>query len=732
MTIPNTSLDNLAFNEIFEKIRSKIPTYSKSWTDFNYSDPGITFLDLFAWLAENKIYSLNHISKRNYLKFLKLIGFTPRKPTPTKIIISFENNTKLDAKKDWILNTTFDVTKGWTLKSNSAPHLIFQLNRTEHLIKAHLKQILQINLPDLHSYYSYTAEQRQAIERFMLIDLNLPETFDYQPFVEGKGVCFGFDIDESFIPDKNNQNNLDQKISFFISIKHYLGDKYPIGIHCHESFVDDPGLVTWQYLTHDVTPQYKWVEFNADDLEDDTLGFTKSGIISFKMPYKKEDKDDLSTKIQNLNENSTNKPSNTKLFWIRCLLKENVLYDNPPIIIDSIISNCVAATQGAKTQDEFPRQTPPIENQVIAKLGSISESVIGHPNQQLHLSDSPVINLENLAIIPTDEMPRYYAQEKQIWSLVDDFDDSQSTDQHYTLDYNNGIISFGDGKNGRIPQAYGRIVVNYTYGEPKSAVPLDTVFSLYDESDTCLYSEISTKNVLSIGNEQESLDDLKSRAKKELLIPNSALTLSDIEYVVKNTPDLRIARSAARISGENEIEIVIIPVSHSKKPLPTQSLLKSVCKHIDKHRPVTTLIKILSPKYVEISVNAVIRTSSALSEQQIIDALANFLIPVSQQPDYEGWPIGRPVYKSEILSVLEKISGVDCVESLTLHAKSDEQGLYRYSPPNIILHNSAFTVSGNHNITIKHKEMICRSSRKSTEPDHDFFEEDKPLCGNKS
>jgi len=73
--LPIPDLDDKTFEELVEEARTRIPLYAPGWTDHNLSDPGITLIDLFAWLAEMQIYSLNLLPDKNYLKFLKL--FTP-------------------------------------------------------------------------------------------------------------------------------------------------------------------------------------------------------------------------------------------------------------------------------------------------------------------------------------------------------------------------------------------------------------------------------------------------------------------------------------------------------------------------------------------------------------------------------------------------------------------------------------------------------------------------------
>ncbi len=78
MPIPLPNLDDRRWTDLVDEGRSLIPVYSDEWTDFNPSDPGITLLELFAWIAEMDIYQINRIPDRHKRKFLELIGGSTR------------------------------------------------------------------------------------------------------------------------------------------------------------------------------------------------------------------------------------------------------------------------------------------------------------------------------------------------------------------------------------------------------------------------------------------------------------------------------------------------------------------------------------------------------------------------------------------------------------------------------------------------------------------------------
>ena len=68
--IPSPNLDDRTFQELVEEAKRLIPQYCPEWTNFNPSDPGITLIELYAWMTELMLYRLNKVPVKNYLAFL--------------------------------------------------------------------------------------------------------------------------------------------------------------------------------------------------------------------------------------------------------------------------------------------------------------------------------------------------------------------------------------------------------------------------------------------------------------------------------------------------------------------------------------------------------------------------------------------------------------------------------------------------------------------------------------
>ncbi len=95
MPLPDITLDDRTFEDLVAEAKRRIPGYTPEWTDLNESDPGITLVQLFAWLSEMIIWRLNRVPEKNFVKFLELIGIAPAPPSPAEAELIF----KLTAKK---------------------------------------------------------------------------------------------------------------------------------------------------------------------------------------------------------------------------------------------------------------------------------------------------------------------------------------------------------------------------------------------------------------------------------------------------------------------------------------------------------------------------------------------------------------------------------------------------------------------------------------------------------
>src|SRR3954469_832849 len=87
--IPPPKLDDRTFNDIVEEAISMIPRYAPEWTNHNPSDPGITLIELAAWMTDLLIYRRNQVPEETSVAFWNLLGIKLKPPRAAKALIRF-------------------------------------------------------------------------------------------------------------------------------------------------------------------------------------------------------------------------------------------------------------------------------------------------------------------------------------------------------------------------------------------------------------------------------------------------------------------------------------------------------------------------------------------------------------------------------------------------------------------------------------------------------------------
>src|SRR5215207_578094 len=88
MPLPLPDLDTRAWDDLVEEGRALIPRFSPAWTDHNVHDPGITFLELLAWLTEMSVYRLNQVPDGHRRAFLALAGVSPEPTRAAQAVLT--------------------------------------------------------------------------------------------------------------------------------------------------------------------------------------------------------------------------------------------------------------------------------------------------------------------------------------------------------------------------------------------------------------------------------------------------------------------------------------------------------------------------------------------------------------------------------------------------------------------------------------------------------------------
>jgi predicted phage baseplate assembly protein len=89
MSLPVPNLDDRRFQDLVDDAKRLVQQKCPEWTDHNVSDPGVTLIELFAWMTDQLLYRLNRVPDRNYIQFLELIGVKLFPPAAAHAPITF-------------------------------------------------------------------------------------------------------------------------------------------------------------------------------------------------------------------------------------------------------------------------------------------------------------------------------------------------------------------------------------------------------------------------------------------------------------------------------------------------------------------------------------------------------------------------------------------------------------------------------------------------------------------
>src|SRR5258708_12019590 len=85
------TIDDRRYQDLLDDSLARIPVHNPEWTNFNQSDPGVTLIQVFAFLTENLLYRSNQIPERNRRKFLSLLGRPLQPASAARGIVTFQN-----------------------------------------------------------------------------------------------------------------------------------------------------------------------------------------------------------------------------------------------------------------------------------------------------------------------------------------------------------------------------------------------------------------------------------------------------------------------------------------------------------------------------------------------------------------------------------------------------------------------------------------------------------------
>lgn len=265
---------------------------------------------------------------------------------------------------------------------------------------------------------------------------------------------------------------------------------------------------------------------------------------------------------------------------------------------------------------------------------------------------------------------------------------SAPTDRHYALDASSGRVDFGDGENGRVPPASAAILVREVSvgGGSKGNVAAGAIKQLLGVVPGI--QDVFNPRAAEGGADGEPASAVLDRGPRTVRHRGRAVAPADYETLaVQASPAVKMVHAIPGRSPSGQtlagwVTVLIVPGSLDAQPYPSFGLREQVRKYIEARAPADLAalrrIHVTGPTYLPVGVTASITpvdpSQAGAVEQSVRNALGRFLHPVFGGPNGTGWDLGRDVYMSDVAAELERVPGVDYIESLDLVIGGVPQG----------------------------------------------------------
>jgi predicted phage baseplate assembly protein len=671
--LPTSNLDDRTFDDLVEECIMRIPRYCPEWTDHNLSDPGITLIELFAWLTDQMLLRFNQVPRKNYVAFLELLGIRLQPPAPAHTELTFYLSA--DLPEAYTIPAGLEVS---TIRTETTEAITFSTDSPLIIGKPRIQHFLTAQTVE-----DVPQSLRERVTTTWTRQSNGYWTGSEQPIFEEEpqpGNCFYLAI--------NSDDPLDGNV---LEVTFQGAAATPAGIN--------PNQPPRQWEAWDGEHWQPVLLREADDL---TRGF------SFYEIAQQGDNPAQGADVRlHLPQNwpVTNFTS-YRGRWLRCVYTTTQTnqpgYNRPPRINGLAVRSMggtVRASHSSLILDE--------------RLG-ISD---GTPGQTFQLQQAPILERkenEYILVTPPGGLP-------QRWSEVRDFADSSPQHFHYTIDSLTGTIQFGplirepsqikqqtqvrtriqqvqpedttlvqvsDINNNESEHQYGavpprgseiRIVTYRTGGGRKGNVQIGAIQFL---KSAYPYVASVVNHIPAInGADAESLEQAVLKAPRILRTRDRAVTAEDFEVLAQQAGAGAIARvrclPANSLSQAGIVGLLLVPqantdgIAQGEGIAPEQfalsaALQEQILSYLDERRLLGVQVHLEEPNYIGVSVQTEIALEPAyenpLAQQEILRnlriSLYKYLNPLTGGMDGKGWPFGRPVYTSDIVALLQQTPGV--------------------------------------------------------------------------
>lgn len=716
MPLQLPKIDDRRYQDLLDEALSRISVHNPEWTNFNRSDPGVTLIEIFAFMTESLLYRANLIPERNRLKFLQLLGVQLNPATSASGIVVFTNERGL--LQTITLNAGVEVSAG---------QIPFRTARGLDILPVeagiYYKRPIKDADTEVQDYYRQLYASFQGAPLEDNVDLQIYQTTALDGTNE-QGVSLADDtMDNSvWIALLARENEpLDA------ARKAIAGKILSLGI---VPAYDQSAVVLNAGGQQANTENSSWLKYQIPKKPNEE--WTLPTEANQRIPqYKPLDATATADVLKNPGIVEITLPTESELnYWQNLEPLEMGADDFPPTLEDTKLDARLITwlrVSASDTAVKFKILWMGINASEISQRTRVTNEILpngtGEPDQTAKLAHTPVVP-QSVKMFMT------IGERVEEWTEIDDLLSAgaeipapdprqppgakllnQSSAKVFTINNEAGEIRFGDGAHGERPPLGARISVSYDYG----AGILGNVGAGSVDTSAVLPAGLKVVNPVRTwgGADSENVTDGEKQISRYLQHRERLVTVSDFETIVLRTPGILIGRVEIIPTfnpsfSPNEpgdapgaVTIMVIPRYDAKQPdapVPDKIFLDTICRYIDERRLITTEIFLRGPVYkgiwISVGINVVAEKSAAEVREAVKKELLDFLAPIDfsaetlvgindgfqlAEQSFEtpnGWRLRKPVTEKELLAVASRVSGVMFVNDVLLaegNNAADEQ-----------------------------------------------------------
>jgi hypothetical protein len=709
LTIP--TLDTRRYQDLLDEALARIPVHNPEWTNFNRSDPGVTLIEVFAFLTESLLYRANQVPDRNRRKFLSLLGVPLQPASSARGIVTFANER--GPRQTIVLNEGIEVRAG---------EVPFRTERGLDVLpieaRAFFKRPLAGPAPELEEYYRrlYASFRGQPAST----DIRLYEATPFPPPGDAAVQSSLQAVDQSIwiallmrpSDAPNDSKELPKRLD---DVRQQLaGRTLSLGII---PIVADASRVlrpTGPHAEPTDALRYQLPSVPAS-------GGLPTALVERVPLYRDLDPRTTTDILAEPGVVELTLPSAGELaLWNNIDPLESGAGDFPPALEDTNLADRVvtwlrvlAGTAALPAQLKWIGVNAAMVSQRAHVINEVLPGGSGEPDQVITLARRPVVagtvRVRVTANNTTDE-----------WTAIDDLlaagpevpvqdpkvppgvvQPPPAPAKVFVANLESGDIRFGDGLRGARPPLGAAMRADYDFGVGRAG----NVGPHAINTGPALPAGMKVDNWDRTwgGADAETAADGEKQIARYLQHRDRLVTASDFEAITLRTPGVEIGRVDVVPAYNAEVPqhepgdapgavtLMVLPRTDPLQPdapRPDRFFLNTICDYLDPRRLVTTEVILRGPIYkpIWISVGIAVVAGMAVAEvrEAVVAALRAFLSPlpadgvqtledlttVLRAPQLaerrKGWPLRKRVVAAELEAVVNRVEGVLFVNSLLL------------------------------------------------------------------